>query len=211
MIYYNTQALLKKRFSIYDKHIIVKSRQVGMTTLLVDHVIDVAANNEKKQIAFITWSNHSANSAYSKALDACRSIDCAVEKNRKAERTIDFKNGSKIFVFAHSGSMQHQKFDLAVLDEAASFFRIENINKILLSKKLIISSTPAPSCAKSDPGGKWFKQLFLDAECNINGLQPSFARWYSVPGRDIAWLENMAKFYTPTPSGSFEHEILANF
>lgn len=180
--------LQKHRFNI-----ILKSRQMGISTLLAADSLLKMLFNENFKILVIATTQDVARNLVRKVKvmhdNAPVWLRGELEDNNKL--SISFKNGSSIKAVsssAHSG--RSEALSMLIIDEAAFVDRIDSI----WGAALPTLSTGGSATLLSTPNGmgNLFHKLWTDAESGdvIEGLEPFNAiklKWDLHPERDQSW------------------------
>ena len=168
--------------------IVLKSRQLGISTLSAGYSLWMMLFNKDKNILCIATKQETAKNMVTKVkfmyenLPSWLKID-ATENNKLNLR---LKNGSQIkATSAASDAGRSEAVSLLIIDEAAF---IENIGEIWVSAQQTLA-TGGGCIAISTPygTGNWFHQTWLRAEEKANDFLPIRLPWFVHPERDQAW------------------------
>ena len=168
--------------------IILKSRQLGISTLSAGLSLWLMTFHKDKNILCIATKQETAKNMVTKVkfmyenLPSWLKVDAA-ENNKLNLR---LKNGSQIkATSASSDAGRSEAVSLLLIDEAAF---IDNIGEIWASAQQTLA-TGGGCIALSTPygTGNWFHQTWVRAESNTNQFLPIKLPWYVHPERDQKW------------------------
>jgi hypothetical protein len=168
--------------------IILKSRQLGISTLSAGYSLWLMLFQKDKNILCIATKQETAKNMVTKVkfmyenLPSWLKVDAA-ENNKLNLR---LKNGSQIkATSASSDAGRSEAVSLLLIDEAAF---IDNIGEIWASAQQTLA-TGGGCIALSTPygTGNWFHQTWTRAEGGENEFLPIKLPWYVHPERDEAW------------------------
>lgn len=181
-------------FAEYKFNIILKSRQMGISTLVAAYSLWVMIFNKDKNILLISLKQEDAKDVITKVrfanekLPTWLKIKC-LEDNRLS---LKFANGSGIKAASTTKkSGVGQALSLLIIDEAAL---IEEANELWTSAQPTLS-TGGNCIVLSTPRGvgNWFHQMWQGAEENNdgrvgkNGFHPIRLPWNLHPERNDEW------------------------
>ena len=181
-------------FHEFAFNIILKSRQMGISTLVAAYSLWLMIFNRDKNILIISIKQEVSKELISKVrfatdnLPIWLKIPC-IEDNRLS---LKFKNGSHIRAVSSSGDAgRSMAVYLLILDEAAF---IENIDDIWASAWSTLS-TGGNSIVLSTPNGigQWFHRMWVDAEEKRNNFNPIKLPWHLHPERNQTWRDAQTK------------------
>ena len=168
--------------------IILKSRQLGISTLSAGYSLWLMLFQQDKNILCIATKQETAKNMVTKVkfmyenLPSWLKVDAA-ENNKLNLRLI---NGSQIkATSASSDAGRSEAVSLLLIDEAAF---IDNIGEIWASAQQTLA-TGGGCIALSTPygTGNWFHQTWIRAENSENDFLPIRLPWDVHPERDQAW------------------------
>jgi hypothetical protein len=181
---------LEHRFNI-----VVKSRQLGLSTLVAAHAVWMAIFQKEKNILIIATKLSVAQNFINKVKTMIRSLPSwmllaeIVEDNKQK---IKFSHGSEIKAVPTSEDAgRSEALSLLIIDEAAFVRNFDTIwtgiyPTISTGGRVIILSTP------NGVGGQYHK-LYVDAEAGLNEFNPINLPWSVHPERDNEWFEKTTK------------------
>lgn len=181
-------------FHDYQSNIILKSRQMGISTLVAAYSLWIMIFNKDKNILLISLRQDDAKDVVAKVRDAHKELPTwlkvkCVEDNRLS---LKLANGSQIKAASTTKkSGVGQALSLLILDEAALIDDAEDLwtsaaPTLSTGGNIIVLSTPRGV-------GNWFHQMWQGAEENYdgkvgkNGFHPITLPWYLHPERDDEW------------------------
>jgi len=168
--------------------IILKSRQLGISTLTAGFSLWMMIFHKDKNILCIATKQDTAKNMVTKVKFMYENLPSwlkiSAEENNKL--TLRLANGSQIkATSAASDAGRSEAVSLLLIDEAAF---IENIGEIWASAQQTLA-TGGGCIALSTPygTGNWFHQTWVRAEEKANDFLPIRLPWFVHPERDQAW------------------------
>lgn len=174
--------------------LILKSRQMGITTLVAAYSLWQMIFNSDRSILIISIKQEVSKEIITKVRFANDHLPSflkvqATEDNRLSLR---LKNGSQIQATSSSTDAGRSKaVSLLVLDEAAFIENADEIwtsafNTLSTGGRAIILSTP-------NGVGNWFHKMWIDAEKGRNDFKTLRLPWHLHPKRDQVWRDLQTK------------------
>ena len=168
--------------------IILKSRQLGISTLSAGYSLWIMLFQKDKNILCIATKQETARNMVTKVkfmydnLPSWLKID-ADENNKLSLR---LSNGSQIkATSASSDAGRSEAVSLLLIDEAAF---IDQIGEIWASAQQTLATGGGAIVLSTPYGtGNWFHKTWVSAENNENDFLPIRLPWYVHPERDEAW------------------------
>ena len=185
---YPFQDKVLKLFQENPYSVVLKSRQLGISTLGAGYSLWLMLFHKDKNVLCIATKQDTAKNMVTKVkfmyenLPSWLKID-APENNKL---TLRLSNGSQIkATSASSDAGRSEAVSLLLIDEAAF---IDNIGEIWASAQQTLA-TGGGCIALSTPygTGNWFHQTWVRAENQENDFLPIKLPWYVHPERDQAW------------------------
>ena len=185
---YPFQEKVLGKFKENPYSIILKSRQLGISTLTAAFSLWTMLFHKDKNVLCIATKQETAKNMVTKVkfmydnLPSWLSIDY-IENNKL---TLRLTNGSQIkATSASSDAGRSEAVSLLLIDEAAF---IENIGEIWASAQQTLA-TGGGCIALSTPYGTggWFHQTWVKAEAKENEFLPIKLPWFVHPERDEEW------------------------
>ena len=171
-----------------DYNVILKSRQLGISTLTAGYSLWTMLFQNDKNILVIATKQEVAKNLVTKVrvmhdnLPTWLKGTC-VEDNKLSLR---FKNGSQIKAVSSAGDAgRSEALSLLVMDEAAF---IDNIDDIWASSQQTLA-TGGGAIVLSTPNGtgNFFHKTWVGAEAGTNGFNPIKLHWTLHPDREQEW------------------------
>lgn len=181
-------------FVHHNQNIILKSRQMGITTLVAGYSMWLMTFHNDKQILCLSITQETSKAIVTKVRFANDNLPSwlkvpAVEDNRLS---LKLKNGSEIKAASSAGtSGRSSALSLLVVDEAAF---IDNIEEIWLSSQYTLS-TGGKAIILSTPNGvgNWFHKMWVESEQGLNSMNRISLPWHLHPERDQKWRDEQTK------------------
>ena len=185
---YPFQETVLRHFQENPYSIILKSRQLGISTLGAGYALWLMLFHKDKNVLTLATTQATARNLVSKVqfmyenLPSWLRID-AEEKNKLSLR---LSNGSKITAkSSNSDAARSEAVSLLLIDEAAF---IDNIGETWASAQQTLA-TGGGAIVLSTPNGtgNWFHQTWVRGEAKENEFLPIKLPWYVHPERDQSW------------------------
>tara|TARA_Y100000296_G_scaffold60037_1_gene69471 strand:+ start:2256 stop:3839 length:1584 start_codon:yes stop_codon:yes gene_type:complete len=196
---YDFQEKVIEDFIQYDYNVILKARQLGMSTLTAGYSLWLMTFQNDKNILVIATKQDTAKNLVTKVrvmhanLPSWLKQKC-VEDNKLSLR---YKNGSQVkAISSREEAGRSESLSLLILDEAAF---IEKIDSIWASAQQTLA-TGGRCIALSTPNGvgNWFHKTWVDAEDGLNQFNFSKLHWSLHPDRDEEWRKEQDKLLGPS-------------
>lgn len=180
---------VKNRFNI-----ILKSRQLGLSTITAAYSVWLALFHKGKDILVIATKLVTAINFIKKVKVILKSIPSwlRISEYEPTRQEIRFKNGSRVQAIPTSEDAgRSESLSLLIVDEAAFIRNFEDIwagiyPTLNTGGSAIILSTP------NGVGGTYY-QLYSGAEAKTNNFVPTKLMWYVHPEHDEEWFKNESK------------------
>lgn len=191
---YPFQEKALKSIADNDYNVILKSRQLGISTLTAGYSLWLMIFNSDKNVLVIATKQEVAKNLVLKVrtmhdlLPSWLKNQC-IEDNKLSLR---FKNGSQIkAVSAAADAGRSESLSLLIIDEAAFIDYIDEIwasaqQTLANGGRAIILSTPNGT-------GNFFHKIWVGAETGENGFNPILLPWTVHPERDQAWRDKQTQ------------------
>ena len=168
--------------------IVLKSRQLGLSTLAAGYALWLMLFHKDKNVLTLATTQATARNLVTKvqfmydSLPSWLKID-AIEKNKLSLR---LANGSKITAkSSNSDSARSEAVSLLLVDEAAF---IENIAETWASAQQTLATGGGAIILSTPYGtGNWFHQTWVKAEQGENNFLPIKLPWHVHPERSQEW------------------------
>ncbi len=174
-----------------DKNsIILKSRQLGISTLVAGYILWLMLFHSDKNILCIATKQETAKNMVTKVTFMYDNLPSWLKESEKPKEknklSLKLNNGSQIkATSAASDAGRSEACSLLVFDEAAF---IEGVNEIWTAAQSTLS-TGGKCIALSTPNGtgNWFHKTWVKAEEGENKWIPIKLPWQVHPERDQKW------------------------
>lgn len=185
-----TATFSEERFSI-----VLKSRQLGLSTLVAAYSLWMAIYQRDKNILVIATKLTVAQNFITKVKTMLRGLPSWVilpELVANNKQLLQFSNGSTIKAIPTSDDAgRSEALSLLIVDEAAFVKNFDSLwmglyPTISTGGRVIILSTP------NGVGGQYHK-LYTDAEAGLNEFMPIKLQWDVHPERDEEWFTETTK------------------
>jgi len=189
-ILYDFQDNIVAAFLKHKRIVILKNRQMGLSTLCAAYALWLMTFNDNKYVLVIATKQDVAKNI----IDKVRLMWTNLPGWMKQRCTEDNKlgqvyiNGSKIFAgTSTSESGRSEAAALLIIDEAAF---ISNMTELWGALQPTVS-TGGNIIALSTPNGvgNWYHQIFINAEEGKNNFFPITLHWTMHPDRNQTWRE----------------------
>ena len=192
---YDYQQELLKDFDDYRFNIILKARQLGISTITAAYIAWLMLFHRDKNILVVATKLQTATNLVKKVKaiiknlpDWMRISDIEIDNRTSFE----LKNGSQIKGSSTSGDAgRSEALSLLVVDEAAHVEKLADLWTALYPTL----STGGRCIALSTPNGvgNWFHQNCVEAEAGTNAFNLTTLMWDVHPDRDQKWFQKETK------------------
>ena len=188
-----------KEYQSHDYNVILKSRQLGISTLSAAYSLWLMLFQNDKNVLVIATTKDTAKNLITKTRVMYDGLPVwlktqIVENNKLS---LIFKNGSQIKAIASNESAgRSEALSLLILDEAAF---IEKIDTIWTAAQQTLA-TGGRCLAISTPNGvgNWFHKTWQDAQDGTNKFNTVKLHWTAHPERDQEWRDEQTKNLGPS-------------
>jgi hypothetical protein len=185
---WNFQEDVLRDFQDNRYNICLKSRQLGISTLIAGYSLWLMLFQTDQNILVIATKQETAKNLVTKVRVMYDNLPSwlktsVVEDNKLSLR---FKNGSQIkAVSAAADAARSEALSLLIIDEAAF---IDNIEEIWASAQSTIN-TGGSAIINSTPNGvgNFYHKQWVNAKTGTSAFNPIFLHWTVHPERDQAW------------------------
>lgn len=185
---YPFQEKVLQHFQSNPYSIVLKSRQLGISTLGAGYALWLMLFHKDKNVLTLATTQATARNLVSKVQFMYENLPSwltvpAVEHNKLSLR---LSNGSKIQAkSSNSDSARSEAVSLLLIDEAAF---IDNIGETWASAQQTLATGGGAIVLSTPYGtGNWFHQTWVRAENRENDFLPIKLPWYVHPERDQTW------------------------
>ena len=192
---YDFQTDLLQDFNDYRFNVILKARQLGISTITAAYVAWMMMFHRDKNVLVIATKFSTAANLVKKVKaihknlpDWMKIAEIAIDNRTSFELT----NGSQIKASSTSGDAgRSEALSLLVIDEAA---HVEGLDELWTGLYPTLS-TGGRCIALSTPNGvgNWFHQTCVDAEIEKNDFHLVTLPWNVHPDRDQEWFDKETK------------------
>ena len=188
---YPYQDELLKDFNDYRFNVILKARQLGISTITAAYIVWLMLFHRDKNVLVIATKFQTAANLVKKVKNIMQNLPPWI---RISEIKIDNRtsfvltNGSEVKAASTSGDAgRSEALSLLVIDEAA---HVENLEDLWTGLYPTLS-TGGRCIALSTPNGvgNWFHKTYIEADQNVNDFHPVSLPWDVHPDRDQEWFE----------------------
>ena len=185
---YPFQEKVLKLFRDNPYSIVLKSRQLGLSTLSAGYSLWLMIFHKDKNILCIATKQETAKNMVTKVKFMFENLPSWLKVDASENNKLNLRlfNGSQIKATAASSDAgRSEAVSLLLIDEAAF---IDNIGEIWASAQQTLA-TGGGCIALSTPygTGNWFHQTWTRAEASENEFLPIKLPWYVHPERDESW------------------------
>jgi len=192
---YNFQEDLLKDFNDYRFNVILKARQLGISTVTAAYTVWLMLFHRDKNILVVATKLQTATNLVRKVKKIMKTLP---EWMRISNISIDnrtsfeLSNGSQIKASSTSSDVgRSEALSLLIVDEAAHVEKLEDLWAALYPTL----STGGRCIALSTPNGvgNWFHKTCVEAESGTNNFNLTTLLWDVHPDRDKLWFEKETK------------------
>ena len=188
---YPFQDDLLKNFNDHRFNVILKARQLGISTITAAYVVWMMMFHRDKNILVLATKFGTATNLVKKVKHIIRNLPpwlmvAPISVNNRA--SFELSNGSQIKASSTSADAgRSEALSLLVIDEAA---HVEGLEELWTGLYPTLS-TGGRCIALSTPNGvgNWFHQTYADADTGTNDFFPTSLPWQIHPERDQEWYE----------------------
>ena len=188
---FDYQKDLLTRYQDHRFNVILKARQLGISTVTASYIVWMMLFHREKNILVVATKLQVAANLVKKVKLAIRSIPDwlrIADVNIDNRNSFELTNGSLIRASSTSGDAgRSEALSLLVVDEAAHVEGMDELWTALYSTL----STGGRCIALSSPNGvgNWFHKAYTEAEESRNDFYPTKLLWDVHPNRDADWYE----------------------
>ena len=192
LILFNTypfQDVLLKDFNDYRFNVILKARQLGISTITAGYIVWLMLFHRDKAVLVMATKFATAGNLVNKVKKIMKNLPDWIRIaniNIDNRTSFELSNGSSIKAASTSGDAgRSEALSLLVLDEAAHIEGLEDLWTGLYPTL----STGGRCIALSTPNGvgNWFHKTCTDAEAKANNFNLTVLPWDVHPDRDKEW------------------------
>ena len=188
---YDYQEDLIRDYNDYRFNVILKARQLGISTVSAGYVAWMMLFHRDKNILVMATKYTTAANLVKKVKSIVKNLPdwlriAEVEINNR--NSFELSNGSQIKASSTSGDAgRSEALSLLVVDEAA---HVEGLDELWTGLYPTLS-TGGRCIALSTPNGvgNWFHKIYTESEEQKNDFKPTELLWDVHPDRDQEWFE----------------------
>jgi hypothetical protein len=192
---YDFQDDLLDQFNDYRFNVILKARQLGISTITAGYIVWMMLFHRDKAILVMATKFATAGNLVKKVKGIMRNVPdwlkiATIDVDNRT--SFELSNGSSIKAASTSGDAgRSEALSLLVLDEAA---HIENLEELWTGLYPTLS-TGGRCIALSTPNGvgNWFHKTCSDADAGTNNFNLTTLMWDVHPDRDEEWYKKETK------------------
>lgn len=191
---YDYQGKCLTQFDEHDYNIVLKGRQIGISTLVAGYALWLLLFHRDKNVLVIATKQETAKNLVTKVRFMHQNLPVWLRGSVTTDNklSLQFANGSQIKAVASSKDAgRSEALSLLILDEAAFIDDAEIIwtaasSTLSTGGKAILLSTP-------NGVGNFFHKMWQQAEAKANGFNPILLDWRVHPERDQAWRDRQTE------------------
>jgi hypothetical protein len=188
---YDFQSQLLEDFEDHRFNVILKARQLGISTITAAYVAWLMMFHREKNVLVIATKFSTAANLVKKVKAIIKNLPLwlrisTVDIDNRTSFVLS--NGSQIKASSTSGDAgRSEALSLLVIDEAA---HVEGLDELWMGLYPTLS-TGGRCIALSTPNGvgNWFHKIYIEAEGKTNDFFPTMLPWPVHPDRDEEWFE----------------------
>ncbi len=188
---YGYQKDLLKSYQDHRFNVILKARQLGISTVTASYIVWLMLFHREKNILVVATKLQVAANLVKKVKLAIKNLPDwlrIADVNIDNRNSFELTNGSLIRASSTSGDAgRSEALSLLVVDEAAHVEGMDDLWTALYSTL----STGGRCIALSSPNGvgNWFHKAYTESEEGKNDFYPTKLLWDVHPNRDADWYE----------------------
>ena len=188
---YDFQSKLLEDFEDHRFNVILKARQLGISTISAAYVAWLMMFHREKNVLVIATKFNTAANLVKKVKAIIKNLpDWLRISHVDIDNRTSFvlSNGSQIKASSTSGDAgRSEALSLLVIDEAA---HVEGLDDLWMGLYPTLS-TGGRCIALSTPNGvgNWFHKVYSEAESSLNDFHHTILPWNVHPDRDQSWFE----------------------
>ena len=188
---YDYQSDLLVDFNDYRFNVILKARQLGISTIAAAYIVWLMLFHRDKNILVMATKFKTAANLVKKVKAIMKNVPefiLIAEISIDNRASFELSNGSQIQAASTSGDAgRSEALSLLVIDEAA---HVESLDELWAGLYPTIS-TGGRVIALSTPNGvgNWFHKTYSEASEGSNDFHPILLNWDVHPDRDQTWFD----------------------
>jgi len=192
---YDFQEDLVKDYLDHRFNVILKARQLGISTITAAYVVWLMLFHREKNVLVIATKFGTASNLVKKVKNILKNVpDFLTIATVSVDNRTSFEltNGSQIKASSTSGDAgRSEALSLLVIDEAA---HVDGLDDLWMGLYPTLS-TGGRCIALSTPNGvgNWFHKTYIEADQRLNDFYATVLPWDRHPDRDKDWFEKETK------------------
>jgi hypothetical protein len=192
---YNYQEDLIDNYEAHRFNVILKARQLGISTITAAYVAWLMMFHRDKNILVMATKYSTAANLVKKVKAIVKNLPEWIQIANVSidnRNSFELSNGSQIKASTTSGDAgRSEALSLLVIDEAA---HVDGLDALWTGLYPTLS-TGGRCIALSTPNGvgNWFHKTFSEADQGTNDFFPTTLMWDTHPDRDMEWFEKETK------------------
>ena len=190
------QKELLQKFNDYRNNVILKSRQLGISTITAGYVVWLMLFHRDKNILVVATKFGTAANLVKKVKAMIKTLppwfDQIAQIAVDNRSSFVLNNGSEIKASTTSvDAGRSEALSLLVIDEAA---HVENLDELWAALQPTMAAGGRCVALSSPNGvGNWFHKTYIGAETGENNFHPTILHWSVHPDRDKLWFEETTR------------------
>lgn len=185
-------------FNAHRKNIVLKSRQMGITTLVAAYALWLMVFHNDKEILCISITQETSKAIVTKVRFANDNLPSWLKVKEETDNQLSLKltNGSQIRAVSSAGTAgRSSALSLLIIDEAAF---IDGVEEIWLSVQSTMS-TGGKAIILSTPNGvgNFFHQKWIESGAGTEDFNKINIPWHHHPERDQKWRDEQTRLLGP--------------
>ena len=193
---WNFQKELLQKFNDYRNNIILKSRQMGISTITAAYVSWMLLFHRDKNVLVIATKFSTASNLVKKVKAMIKLLPpwfdqiATIEIDNRSSFVLN--NGSEIKASSTSTDAgRSEALSLLVIDEAA---HIEGFSELWAALQPTMAAGGRCIALSSPNGiGNWFHKTYMASQTGENDFHPTILHWTLHPERDEKWFEETTR------------------
>jgi len=188
---YDFQSDLLDDFNDYRFTVILKARQLGISTVTAGYVVWLMMFHRNKNVLVVATKYNTAANLVKKVKAIIKDLPTWIQMATVSvdnRNSFELSNGSQIKASSTSADAgRSEALSLLVVDEAA---HVEGLDELWTGLYPTLS-TGGRCIVLSTPNGvgNWFHQTYMDAIHSLNDFRSVRLTWDAHPDRDEEWFE----------------------
>ena len=192
---YDFQKELLEDFNNHRFNVILKARQMGVTTIMAAYISWMMMFHRDKNILIMATKFQTASTLVKKVKAIIKTLHdwlTITEISFDNRTSFELSKGSQIKASSTAfDAGRGEALSLLVIDEAA---HVEGLDELWTGLYPTISTGGRCIVASTPNGvGNWFHQTYIEAEQELNAFHSVKIMWDEHPDRDQKWFEEETK------------------